>query len=112
MAAAALFLYGPCVERAWHTHMPEGLVRLAPGSAAQLLSGLAAGELDLAVVPRLRKYEAVGPREMVVHVSSPVVYVRKGHPVAGATSLAQIEGQARVVAGQPAARPGAFRTHK
>ncbi|MBE7942269.1 MULTISPECIES: LysR family transcriptional regulator [Ramlibacter] len=99
MAAAASFLYGACVERAWHAHMPDGLVRFAAGSAAQLLAGLESGELDLVVVPRPRMFEAVGLREVVVHISSPAVYVRKGHPLAGASSLAQIQGQAWVVAG-------------
>lgn len=98
IAPAAGFLYGPLIEQAWHAHRPEGVVRFLPGPSEQLLSAMEAGELDLVIVPRPRKYEAVGQLEAAVHVSTPRIFLRAGHPLARATSLAQIAGASWVAA--------------
>ena len=99
IAPAAGFLYGPLIERAWHAHRPEGVVRFQPGSAEQLLSAMEAGELDLVIVPRPRKFRAVGLLESEVHLSTPQICLRAGHPLARAATLAEIAGASWAVSG-------------
>ncbi len=99
IAPAASFLYGPLIERAWHAQRPEGVVRFQLGPAEQLLSAVEAGELDLVIVPRPRKYEAVGMVEAAVHTSTPQICLRAGHPLARARSISEIADASWAVAG-------------
>lgn len=99
IAPAAGFLYGSLIEQAWHAHRPDGVVRFQLGPAEQLLSAVEAGELDLVIVPRPRKYEPLGMVEVAVHTSTPQICLRAGHPLARARSLSDIAHAAWAVAG-------------
>ena len=100
MAPAAALLYGPTIEQAWRACEAEGLLRIAGGSAPQLLSDLQDGELDLVIAPRPRRYGSTGLRRHVLHTSTPTVYARAGHPLAESTSLAEIDDAGWAVAGR------------
>ncbi len=100
MAPAAALLYGPTIEKAWHQQVPEGLLQVVSGSAAELLADLSLGDLDLVVAPRPRRHRAAGLQHRVLHTSMPTVYARVGHPLLSATSLREIEHAGWAVAGR------------
>lgn len=99
MAHAAALLYGPTIQHAWHAHQADGLLQIMWGSAPELLASLQAGELDLVIAPRPRRYRPSGIRRHTLHTSTPTVYARVGHPLAEATSLDAIRDAGWVVAG-------------
>ncbi len=105
VGAAAILMFGPTLERSWHAHRPDGLLRIVGGSSPALLAGLRDGDLDLVVSPRPRGYEPKGLRRSVLYHSSPAVYARHGHPLADARSLAAIRDARWVVEGR-AGTPG------
>jgi DNA-binding transcriptional LysR family regulator len=99
LAPAAALLYGPVIEKAWRAHEPEGLLRTVGGSAPEILLDVQRGDLDLAIVPRPRRYRTTGLKCHPLHVSTPVIYARKGHPLRAATSLMDIRQAGWAVAG-------------
>lgn len=105
MGAAAVLMFGPTLARSWQLQRPDGLLRIVGGSSPALLAGLRDGDLDLVVSPRPRGYDPKGLRRSVLYASSPVVYARIGHPMAGARSLAEIRDARWVVEGR-AGTPG------
>jgi DNA-binding transcriptional LysR family regulator len=117
MAPAAALLYGPTIETVWRSHEPEGLLQIVRfGAAGELLESLRSDDLDLVIAPRPRRYQAGDVRRTVLHTSTPTVYVRAGHPLAGARSLADIAQAGWGVAGR-AGTPGnvieeALRVHR
>lgn len=99
LAPAAALLYGPVIEKAWRAHEPEGLLRTVSGSAPEILLEVQRGDLDLAIVPRPRRYRTTGLKCHPLHVSTPVIYARNGHPFGAATSLMDISRAGWAVAG-------------
>jgi LysR family transcriptional regulator of abg operon len=100
MAPAAALLYGAPIERIWRAHEPEGLMQIISGSAPELLAALSQGDLDLAIAPRPRRFHAEGITQKRLHVSRPAIYVRGGHPLAAATSLASLRDADWAVSGR------------
>jgi DNA-binding transcriptional LysR family regulator len=99
LAPAAALLYGPVIEKAWRAHEPEGLLRTVSGSAPEILLDVQRGDLDLAIVPRPRRYRTDGLKCHPLHVSTPAIYARDGHPLNAATSLLDISQAGWAVAG-------------
>ncbi len=99
LAPAAALLYGPVIEKAWRAQEPDGLLRTMSGSAPEILLEVQRGELDLAIVPRPRRYRTVGLKCHALHVSTPAIHVRDGHPLLAATSLMDISQAGWAVAG-------------
>lgn len=100
MAPAAALLYGPTIEQAWRAWEPEGLLQIVAGSAAEQLAALQSHELDLVIAPRPRRYRAASIKRHPLHLSTPTVYARKGHPLSDATSLQDIALAGWAVAGR------------
>lgn len=99
MAPAAALLYAPTIEQQWRQHEPEGLLQIVGGSAPELLSALQAGQLDLVIAPRPRRFRTGGLKRLALHTSNPIVHARRGHPLARARSLDDILPAAWAVAG-------------
>ena len=100
MAPAAALLYGPTLEKAWHAHAPDGMLRIVAQSAPDMLAALERRDLDLVIAPQPRRYRAAGIAQHPLHTSTPTVYARMGHPLADAGSLKEIMNAAWAVAGQ------------
>ncbi len=100
LAPAASLLYGPTIEKTWRQHEPDGLLRIVSSSAPEMLSDLHRGDLHFAIVPRPRRYQPTTLDCHVIHMSTPVVYARKGHSLAASTSLLEIRQAGWAVAGR------------
>ncbi len=100
MAPAAALLYGATIEGICRAFEPEGLLRIVSGSAPELLTALQQGQLDLVAAPRPRRYQEDGLGQIPLHLSSPVIYARKDHPMRGATSLQDIRSASWAVSGR------------
>lgn len=100
MAPAAALLYSGTMEHIWRSQQPEGLLQVVSGSAPELLAALAQGDLDLVAAPRPRRFQAEGIEQHPLHVSLPTVYARRGHPLASATSLQDIQHAGWAVSGR------------
>ena len=100
LAPAAALLYGPIIESTWRRHEPEGLLRIVSGSAPEILLDLQRGDLDLAVLPRPRRYEATDLHCHALHHSTPAIYARHGNPLGSPTSLMEIRHAGWAVAGR------------
>ena len=98
MAPAAALLYGPTIVQVCQAREPDRLLRIVSGSAPELLSALYAKEIDLAIVPRPRRWQAGGIQRHTLHVSAPTVYARAGHPLSNAQSLMEIRDASWAVA--------------
>lgn len=100
MAPAAALLYGAAIEGIWRTFEPEGLLQILSGSTPELLGALQQGGLDLVAAPRPRRYQQEGLEQLPLHLSQPIVYARKGHPMLSATSLQEIHAASWAVSGR------------
>jgi LysR family transcriptional regulator of abg operon len=105
MAPAAALLYSSTIVRQWTAHEADGQVQIVGGSAPELVAALRDKALDLIISPRPRQYRAASIRSCVLHMSEPAIYLRDGHPMAGATSLEEISSVGWAVAGR-AGTPG------
>lgn len=99
MAPAAALLYGPTIERVWRTHEPEGLFQIFGPSVPEMLTSLHTKELDFVIAPQPRRHQSVGLKRHLLHTSTPVIFARVGHPLAGASSLSEIAHASWAVAG-------------
>lgn len=100
MAPAAELLYAPTIVQHWMASEPGGLLQIVGGSAPELVSALRDKDFDLVIAPRPRRHRAAGIKSCVLHMSEPAIYVRDGHPLAGATSLDAIRSAGWAVAGR------------
>lgn len=100
MAPAAALLYGPLIELEWRKREPQGLLQIIEGSSTELLAALQGHELDLAIAPRPRRFQARDIKRTPLHMSTPIVYGRRGHPLGSATSLNEIKDAGWAVAGR------------
>ena len=105
MAPAAELLYAPTIVQHWMACEPDGLLQIVGGSAPELVSALRDKDFDLVIAPRPRRHRAAGIKSVALHMSEPTIYLRDGHPLAGATSLDEIRSVGWAVAGQ-AGTPG------
>jgi DNA-binding transcriptional LysR family regulator len=90
MAPTAGLLFGGVVEQAWRAQRPDGLLHIVGGNAADMLTALQRGELDLALAPRPWRYQAEKLKRHLLFTSTPTICARIGHPLASATSLNDI----------------------
>ena len=105
MAPAAGLLYGALMVQALAGHPRRPRLSIETGPAPAMLDALARGELDAVISPRPRGLEGAELRQHLMYISRPAIYCRKGHPLAGATSLGQITQAQWAVAGR-AGTPG------
>ncbi len=84
---------------------PQVQVRVVDAVYPRSLTALRAGEVDLAVGPMPAQETAVDLRVQRLFDARQVLIVRPGHPLAGATTLAELQHAAWIVTG-PAGGPG------
>jgi DNA-binding transcriptional LysR family regulator len=90
MAPAAALLYGPVIERVWRSHHPEGRLQVVNSNAADMLAALDRSELDLVIAPQSSGRRSTSCITQPLHVATPVLCARVGHPLTHATSLEQL----------------------
>lgn len=98
-APAAGLLYGPLIYNTLRAHAPKQALQIVTGSAPELLEKLQQQQLDLAIAPMPRKFPLNKLKRHVMYVGDPVIYARVGHPLADASTLAEIARAEWVVAG-------------
>jgi LysR family transcriptional regulator, regulator of abg operon len=84
---------------------PQVQVRVVDAVYPRALAALRAGEVDLAVGPMPAQETAVDLRVQRLFDATQVLIARAGHPLAGATTLAELQHAAWIVTG-PAGGPG------
>ena len=99
MAPAAALLYGPAIERVWRTYEPEGLFQIFVANVPEMLASLHSKQLDFVIAPQPRRHHSAGLQRHLLHTSTPTIFARVGHPLAGATSLTEIAQANWAVAG-------------
>lgn len=100
MSVGAALQYGPGLAEFWYRRGSTRALHLTTGAAQELLNRLEAGELDAVVCPRPRSFSRPHLSERRLFRSDPRIYVRKGHPRANATSLAELEEVGWIVVGR------------
>lgn len=100
MAPAAALLYGPTIAALCLAQQEPCQLQMVRGAAPEMLQALYLQELDLALVPCPRRWEARGIHRSMLYVSTPVVYCRSGHALAQAQSLMEMGGAAWAVSGR------------
>lgn len=100
LAPAAGLLYGPGMVNVLARAGAGRRMSIMTGPAPEMLDNLRRGQLDLVVAPRPRGIDDITLCEHLMYVSQPIIYCRKGHPLATATSLREISRAQWVVAGQ------------
>lgn len=99
LAPAAALLYSPLIFRKLRECAPGQALRIVSASAPVMLEQLQKQALDLVIAPQPRKF-VLGDLERVrMYVGNAVIYARVGHPLAGASTLAQIVDAEWVVTG-------------
>ncbi|KWT70650.1 MULTISPECIES: LysR substrate-binding domain-containing protein [unclassified Variovorax] len=96
----------PSVLEDYRRVLPDVTVRMTHGVSSELIAGVRENRLELAVSRLPADLHAVDLKIDVLYESEPVVAARKGHPLARATSLAELCGCDWVVVGDPS-QPGA-----
>jgi DNA-binding transcriptional LysR family regulator len=96
----------PAVLADFRRAMPDVTVHVSQGAPSELLAALRDNRLELAVMRLPEHMPASDMRIDMLYDSSAAVVARKGHPLAGATSVRELMDLQWVIVGDPA-RPGA-----
>jgi LysR family transcriptional regulator, regulator of abg operon len=100
MSPGAALLYAPALVQAWRRERGrEAQVRIAGGSAPDLVARLRRGEIDLLIAPKPRRTSVIGVHTTVLFGSTPTIYARRGHPAAHARALDELHDVAWVIVG-------------
>lgn len=99
LAPAAALLYSPLIYRKLRECRPGQTLRIVSESAPVMMEQLQRQTLDLVIAPQPRKFLLGDLERARMYVGNPVIYARVGHPLAGASTLAQIADAEWVVTG-------------
>jgi DNA-binding transcriptional LysR family regulator len=99
LAPAAALLYSPLIYRRLRECAPGQALRIVSESAPAMLEQLQKQTLDLVIAPQPRKFLLGDLERARMYVGNAVIYARVGHPLAGASTLAQIVDAEWVVTG-------------
>lgn len=99
LAPAAGLLYGPLMVRVLQACERAPLLAVSTEPADRMLRALQAGQLDLVIAPKPRRFRTAGLQQHLMYLSRPVIHARRGHPLAGARRLEEIAQARWAVAG-------------
>lgn len=94
LTPSAAVVCGPALYGAWCQGHPRRTLDLSTADEGRLLSGLRRREFDLVISPRPRRYDPDGLECRSLYQLQPLVYSRRNHPLAGAHTLAALQGAA------------------
>lgn len=94
LTPSAALVCGPILYNGWCAGHARRRLELTSADEASLLAGLQRHAFDVVVAPRPRGYRASGVTCQTLYQLQPLIYVRHGHPLAGASTLAELQGAA------------------
>ncbi|CAM3679835.1 LysR family transcriptional regulator [Paracidovorax anthurii] len=94
LTSSAAIVCGPVLYRGWCAGHPRRSLELVSADEGRLLAGLLEQRLDIAIAPRPRGFAHHGIVQRRLYALRPLVYARRGHPLARARSLEDLRGAA------------------
>jgi DNA-binding transcriptional LysR family regulator len=92
LTPSAAVVCGPALYEVWCQGRRRRTLELSTADEGRLLAGLRRRELDLVISPRPRRYDPSGLECESLYQLQPLVYSRRNHPLAGAQTLAALQG--------------------
>lgn len=105
LTSSAALVCGPLLYACWC--LPNALrsLEMATADEGSLLEGLLQRRFDAVIAPKPRKFAHPDVVERPLYELHPQIYARKGHPLARAQSLAQLQGAAWACVGPSVSGP-------
>lgn len=105
LTSSAALVCGPLLYACWCLPNARRSLEMATADEGSLLEGLLQRRFDAVIAPKPRKFAHPDVVERPLYELHPQVYARKGHPLAGAQSLAQLQGAAWACVGPSVSGP-------
>lgn len=105
LTSSAALVCGPLLYASWCLPNARRSLEMATADEGSLLEGLLQRRFDAVIAPKPRKFAHPDVVERPLYELHPQVYARKGHPLAGAQSLAQLQGAAWACVGPSVSGP-------
>jgi DNA-binding transcriptional LysR family regulator len=99
LTPSAALVCGPALHEAWCQGNARRVLQLHSADEGRLLADLQRQEFDLVISPRPRRYSGSGMACEPLYRLQPLVYARRGHPLAKARTLEQLQGASWAVVG-------------
>lgn len=94
LTPSAALVWGPVLYARWCLPNPRRSLDMATADEGALLAGLLQGRFDAVIAPKPRQFAHPDLSERLLYELQPQVYARRGHPLARARTLAQLQGAA------------------
>lgn len=105
LTSSAALVCGPLLYASWCLPNARRSLEMATADEGSLLEGLLQRRFDAVIAPKPRKFAHPDVAERPLYELHPQVYARKGHPLARAQSLAQLNGAAWACVGPSVSGP-------
>ena len=105
LTSSAALVCGPLLYASWCLPNARRSLEMATADEGSLLEGLLQRRFDAVIAPKPRKFAHPDVVERPLYELHPQVYARKGHPLARAQSLAQLQGAAWACVGPSVSGP-------
>lgn len=105
LTSSAALVCGPLLYASWCLPNARRSLEMATADEGSLLEGLLQRRFDAVIAPKPRKFVHPDVVERPLYELQPRVYARKGHPLARAQSLAQLQGAAWACVGPSVSGP-------
>lgn len=105
LTSSAALVCGPLLYASWCLPNARRSLEMATADEGSLLEGLLQRRFDAVIAPKPRKFAHPDVVERPLYELHPQVYARKGHPLARARSLVQLQGAAWACVGPSVSGP-------
>lgn len=105
LTSSAALVCGPLLYASWCLPNARRSLEMATADEGSLLEGLLQQRFDAVIAPKPRKFAHPDVVERSLYELQPQIYARKGHPLARAQSLAQLQGAAWACVGPSVSGP-------
>lgn len=105
LTSSAALVCGPLLYASWCLANARRSLEMATADEGSLLEGLLQRRFDAVIAPKPRKFAHPDVVERPLYELHPQVYARKGHPLARAQSLVQLQGAAWACVGPSVSGP-------
>lgn len=105
LTSSAALVCGPLLYACWCLPSARRSLEMATADEGSLLEGLMQRRFDAVIAPKPRKFAHPDVVERPLYELQPQVYARKGHPLARARSLVQLQGAAWACVGPSVSGP-------
>lgn len=105
LTSSAALVCGPLLYASWCLPNARRSLEIATADEGSLLEALLQRRFDAVIAPKPRKFAHPDVVERPLYELHPQVYARKGHPLARAQSLAELQGAAWACVGPSVSGP-------